>query len=443
MAERTVRHWIRPLLAGALLGCALTALAPTAAEAQLGKLGRKIADKAKEKAGERIDQRTDEATGKAVDAADPTGKIGKDKQKAAGGGTESGAAADGPATSPQAAARQKPGEGAWANYDFVPGERVIFAEDFTKDRVGNFPQRLELLTGNSEVVEWKGTRWLRMNDRVALKVPLPETLPQRFTMEFDIYIPWNRMLIHADPSYAKGDYEGANETLLSTSSLLLSGTEIGVYRGKGEGKSAVDPRNVVKDMRHEEEYGLTTEPHRIRLHVDGRYIKAYLNESRIANMPNGNFGRANYVVFEFDDNTVNGEDALPLITNLTVNAGGRSLYDALSADGRVATQGILFDTGSDRIRPESTPTLAEISAMLKEHPDLKVLVEGHTDNVGNAASNQTLSEKRAAAVKAYLQAQGIDGARLQSKGLGDTKPKAPNTTPEGRQTNRRVELVKL
>ena len=80
--------------------------------------------------------------------------------------------------------------------------------------------------------------------------------------------------------------------------------------------------------------------------------------------------------------------------------------------------------------------------MLKEHADLKLVIEGHTDNVGDAAANQALSEKRAAAVKAYLVGKGVDASRLESKGLGATKPKVSNDTPEGRQTNRRVELVK-
>ena len=293
-------------------------------------------------------------------------------------------------------------------------------------------------------MEWKGTRWLRMNDHVALKVPLPETLPQRFTMEFDLYVPWNRVVIHADPTAAAEDYSGAHPTGFTTSSLLLSGSEIGVYRGNGEGKSVVDPSNIVKDMRPEGDYGLTTAPHRIRLHVDGRYIKAYLNERRIANMPNGNFGRAKYIVFDFDDNTVNGEDALPLITNLTVNAGGRSLYDALSADGRVATQGILFDTGSDRIRPESEPVLRQIGELLRAHAGLRLRVEGHTDDVGADDANLALSARRAAAVRQYLVARlGIDAERLESQGLGETRPVVPNASPEGRQQNRRVELVRL
>ena len=81
--------------------------------------------------------------------------------------------------------------------------------------------------------------------------------------------------------------------------------------------------------------------------------------------------------------------------------------------------------------------------MLQEHPELKLAIEGHTDATGQAAANQTLSERRAAAVREALVAQfAIDGARLTSKGLGQSKPVGPNTTPEGRQQNRRVELVR-
>jgi outer membrane protein OmpA-like peptidoglycan-associated protein len=110
----------------------------------------------------------------------------------------------------------------------------------------------------------------------------------------------------------------------------------------------------------------------------------------------------------------------------------------------VSTHGILFATGSATIEGESTPTLKEIGDMLTAHPDLKLTIEGHTDNVGAASANQTLSEQRAAAVKDYLVAKfGVDGARLVTKGFGATKPAAPNTTAEGRQNNRRVELVKM
>ena len=78
------------------------------------------------------------------------------------------------------------GEGAWVNYDFTPGTRPLFVEDFTRDNVGDFPRRLEFGDGNMEIAEWKGTRWLRITSSPGkFSIALPEQLPERFTIEFD------------------------------------------------------------------------------------------------------------------------------------------------------------------------------------------------------------------------------------------------------------------
>lgn len=135
--------------------------------------------------------------------------------------------------------------------------------------------------------------------------------------------------------------------------------------------------------------------------------------------------------------------AAPAPTAVAPAPGSSALYNRISANGRATTYGILFEAGSDHIRDASTPTLVEIGDMLKSHPALELTIEGHTDNVGSAAANQKLSEKRAAAVKTYLvNTYAIDAARIKSVGYGATKPISPNTTAEGRQDNRRIELVK-
>ena len=118
-----------------------------------------------------------------------------------------------------------------------------------------------------------------------------------------------------------------------------------------------------------------------------------------------------------------------------------SMLDALNRDGHVALY-INFDTGKSIIKPESKPIIKQIIEMLKSNPDLKLSVEGHTDNVGNPKSNQTLSEARAKAVAAAIVAEGIDPKRLSALGHGQDKPIADNKTEEGRAKNRRVELVK-
>jgi len=114
----------------------------------------------------------------------------------------------------------------------------------------------------------------------------------------------------------------------------------------------------------------------------------------------------------------------------------------IEQQGRTRIYGINFDTDSDVIRPESKPTLDRVVTMMKTKSDWKLRVEGHTDASGGDAHNNELSSKRAASVKAYLVAGGIDGARLTTAGLGSTKPVAGNDTASGRAANRRVELAK-
>ena len=393
----------------AVLGFAVVIALP-AAHAGLGGL----LDKAKQKVQDRVDHKTDQTMDKGLDAAEGVKAPGAKPA----GSTASGSAATATAAGAGTEADQlKPGQGAWANYDFKPGSRVLFADDFMKDEVGDFPRRLEFKDGVMEIVEWQQGRWLRLSDTSHFFVPLPEVLPERYTMEFDFSVPGGDIWIYPDEVHA-----GRSHITFANGGVggVIVGDEISA-------RSAIVPE--LKDkIAH------------ARVMADGAYIKVYVNDKRCVNVPNFGKERSNKIMFWVDAH----KDAPAMFGNFRIAAGGKKLYDALAADGRVATQGIYFDTGSDRIRPESTPTLKEIAGMLTDHPELKLLIEGHTDNVGVAAANQSLSEKRAAAVRQSLvDSFGVAGDRLTTRGLGSTKPVAPNDTPEGRQNNRRVELVKV
>lgn len=125
------------------------------------------------------------------------------------------------------------------------------------------------------------------------------------------------------------------------------------------------------------------------------------------------------------------------------NSGGRSkIEEELEKDGRAIVYGINFDFNSDKLRDESKVILDKIAKILKEKSDWKMIIEGHTDNIGGESFNQTLSEKRAKAVVDYLVKAGIDALRLSESGKGLSNPIADNKTDLGRAKNRRVELVK-
>ena len=104
------------------------------------------------------------------------------------------------------------------------------------------------------------------------------------------------------------------------------------------------------------------------------------------------------------------------------------------------TNDILFDFNSAALRPESQNTLRDLAANFQRYPDETISVEGHTDNVGSPAYNQSLSERRAFSVQDYLTSQGVPSSRISAVGYGESRPKATNDTPEGRQLNRRVEI---
>ncbi len=122
-----------------------------------------------------------------------------------------------------------------------------------------------------------------------------------------------------------------------------------------------------------------------------------------------------------------------------VTAG--EMLNALNRDGFIALY-INFDTGKSDIKPEAEGTIGQIAALLKENPDLKASIEGHTDNVGTAAANKTLSDARAKSVMAAVVAKGVDASRLSAIGWGQEKPVADNRSEDGRAKNRRVEIVK-
>jgi OOP family OmpA-OmpF porin len=125
---------------------------------------------------------------------------------------------------------------------------------------------------------------------------------------------------------------------------------------------------------------------------------------------------------------------------VTVNAA--ALANDITQTGHASVYGIYFDTGKAVLKPESDPTLSEISKLLASNAQLRLHVVGHTDNVGILASNMTLSKQRADAVVAALVTQHhIAAVRLQAAGVGPLAPVATNRSEEGRAMNRRVELV--
>lgn len=307
------------------------------------------------------------------------------------------------------------------NYDFKAGERTIFAEDFSDDNLGDFPRNLEFRKGSMAVVKMKGRRFLRINEGESIfRLNLPETLPKRYTITFDYYTEEWTDNLYISPLNASGETVGSNY-------FKVGGGELGVG-GRGE--------KAVRSTKSSRRASKKIVP--IRIMVDGSYAKAYMGKERFANIPNADLPRTKTLRFDFSR-----LEKKSYIGDFRIAAGGRDLYTALQEEGRVAVQDIQFDTGKATLKSSSDKTLKTVASLLTEHPDLDLIIEGHTDNQGDFKANMQLSRKRAKAVRsALVQDHGIKKSRLKTVGLGSTQPTASNDSETGRAKNRRVELVK-
>lgn len=310
------------------------------------------------------------------------------------------------------------------NYDFIPGERTLFETDFSDATVGNFPRNLEFRGGELSVVSYSGGRAIAANTKGSFAIKLPEKLPEQFTIEFNEF---NSDYVNS----MRVDVVDANFKPVGRHYIRMDGyatrTGVDAYK-RGDVTSLQNADIINKEMTP------------IRVMVDGTYVKVYVGTKRVANMPNANLGRSNTILFHFDD--VRRKPVY--VADIRIAAGGRSLYQALEATGRVAIHDILFATGKADILPESSETIGDMAKLLQDHSDIKLLIEGHTDNTGNFEKNMQLSKDRAAAVKIYLVGKfNIEEGRLETMGMGQSRPTASNETDEGRAENRRVEIVKM
>ena len=320
----------------------------------------------------------------------------------------------------------------YKNYDFVPGDKILFEPDLSKEPDAELPARFQLKTGNAEIQTYNGEKILHLqpdaNTVVAPLISPKKYLPEQFTLEFD-------MLFENDDKYFRFvnyfhvQFRGADDTTLNGLPLYRFMIENNSRAVLG-GQSATG-QLFQSDLDKSMKVGNTW--HHIAIYVRNNIGKAYIEQYRVAatnTLPKG------AVAFTI------GTDRYGIkIKNLRLAAGGEDKYNKVVTEGRFVTHGILFDIGKSSIKPESMGTLNEVVAMMKEHKDLQFVIEGHTDSKGKADANLQLSEDRANAVRVKLIALGIDQSRLTAKGFGSSRPIDKNETAEAMANNRRVEFV--
>ena len=334
----------------------------------------------------------------------------------------------------------------YSKFDYVPGDELLFFDDFSQDFIGDFPSKWNT-NGSGEVVKLSKAEgnWFEMIPGHGIKyLPLvSDKLPEEYTVEFDLFT------------------EGLGRETSSTARLYITlddnngfsnGREyayasipFGQYGAFGIQVKNTNPAaskinaNVTADIRK----AVINRPH-ISIAVNKNRFRLWVNEKKYIDIPQFIFNPNNIGFLKFNLHGLKDREERIFIRNLKIAKGGLDLRRTLMTDGRVSTNGILFDSGQATIKPQSYGIIRQISQVLIQDESINLNIVGHTDADGPDDTNLKLSKDRAAAVKQVLiDIYKISGERLTTNGKGESEPVGDNKTLDGKAQNRRVEFVKI
>lgn len=406
-----------------------------------------IKGKVKNQTNNRANKKVDQGVNKGLDAVEGGGKdLFKKKKKTDDQAQDSTSSDQNQEVTQDAkpATDSKPSLTTYSKFDFIPGEKVIFYEDFSQDAVGDFPA-LWNTNGSAEVVTTNlfSGNWMKFNCREAIWTDALLKLPDNYTVEYDV-IP-----------IAGDEKRMAGWQMRLMQAINVKAWDSGSAPGKGGFHFAVEyfgrpsfntwlnkqecqPLKLNGYKEGEEFKEGENQKYHIAIWVQKSRVRLYQDQNKLFDIPKA------FPTDCLNPDRIRFEDGAAMISNIRIAVGAPDSRNKLMTEGKLVTYGIYFDVNKDVVKPESYGTLKEIATILNEVPDVKVKIFGHTDADGDDAKNMDLSKRRAVSVKAELvKSFGVNADRLETDGLGETKPVAPNDTPVNKALNRRVEFVKL
>ena len=418
---------------------AIILVAPFLSHAQFGNL----LNKAKNKVQQRVDSKVDKAMDNELDKVEG-------KNAASGGAATAGTSDDKSAAPAESLV-------SYSKYDFVPGEKIIYTEDFSQDAIGEFPLNWNT-NGKAEVVTLNSIngKWLRLYQNATFLTANKDSFTRNFTIEFDVIfqmkpVGWlypefifGAMSTQSDPTTDNSflrDYDkyAAIEANIHLGEGGNTRTRIkSTYDGKGfflsENQNLASLEKFYSKVAH------------VSMQVQEKRLRIWFNGEKKYDIPMAvpTVYPYNQLFFNLSSSNYKDDMLAFYISNIKVATGKPDTRHKLIEEGKFSTTGILFDNASAVIKPESAGVLKEIGTTLSENGSVKIRIIGHTSSDGDDAANMELSKQRASAVKDYLVKEfSIDAGRIETEGKGETKPVGDNKTKEGKAQNRRVEFVKL
>ncbi len=424
----------------------------------LENLDRKVKNQVKTRVNNNVDQILDGNMNKAEKAIKDkvAGKPAAEADDAEGKAVQSG---------PMAAAQAEPGNAkakvvSNSKYDFIPGEKILYDEDFSDGLIGEMPANWNA-GGNGQVVtiDGIGGKWLRMFPGTKYLSGNEKELGENYTVEFDVlldgtapsgtrYLPEMEIGLLSsagksttDNSFLRGHPENVAELYFkpnvdASSRIRLESRALnGSVTFKTENVEFPHYGKTIGKIAH---YAIQIQKLRMRFWVDG--VKIFdvpraVNVTPVLNQLYFNikeywpYNESNYGMY---------------VTNIKIATGLPDMRSKLMDTGKFSTNGILFAVNSDQVQPQSMGTIQAIAQILKENPDVRIKIIGHTDSDGESTANLSLSRSRALAVKSILEKEfDIESSRLEADGKGENEPVEKGTSKESKALNRRVEFIKI
>jgi OmpA-OmpF porin, OOP family len=330
-----------------------------------------------------------------------------------------------------------------SKFDFMPGEKVLYFDDFSQDNIGDFPARWNT-TGSGEVITtnlYPG-KWFALKPGAEFLAEDSIRFFENYTIEFDFIMgtdPDNSgnenfsfYLFRPDEGWKLGDHTSNHLHL----NWFIGGVRVNCNKNDEDFFSSDQQSTDVFDK--DKKY---TKPVHFSIWIQKQRFRLYLDKVKMLDLPKLLPVGEVYKYLSFY--TENSGQKECLITNLRIAVGAPDMRNKIMTLGKIISYGIVFDPGKDVVKEESYGTIKEIAQVLRDQPTLKIRIVGHTDNDGDGAMNLDLSKRRAASIKNILiSVFGIEGSRLETDGKGLTEPIGDNATIMGKAQNRRVEFIK-
>lgn len=316
---------------------------------------------------------------------------------------------------------------AYTNYDFVAGEKVIFEDNFNDDKPNAIPSRWKTQGGQATVMEQGAEKLvsvLAYYTVLSPKLKTPAYLPKTYTLEFDYYLDAG---YDGNPGVFVSFRNAANE---ETANIIPNKLNTSFGKPGTENLTGENPADILNEAFY-------NKWHHIAIWYGNNQMKIYINQHKVLDIARCDFSATAIAMCGNASQNMN-----MYFKNFRLAEGSNSVVKALT-EGKLITHAIRFDVSKAEVRGESMGFIRQVADYLKANPAVKFEIGGHTDSDGDDAANLKLSEQRAQAVKNILLNQGVADKQLTVKGYGETKPISPNTTPDGKANNRRVEFVKL